>query len=316
MLDFQRLRVLREFARRGTIAATAQALGYTASAISQQLASLEREIGTALLDRHARSVELTDAGRRLLGHADGILSAVEAAESDVAAAAGEAAGQITVTAFPSAAVAFAPRLAGGLRPHRRVQLVLRQAAGAVGTRRVSTGDADVALAEGWSGSVPDSLGGRLRVRRLLRDPLVLAVPKRHRLADPERPVELAALLDESWIVAPPGEPSRGGIEQLLAPYGGAPAAAWEFEGQGTILSLVARGIGIAAVPSLALALRTGGVRFRQLPEDVPVRDIYSVVRTASIERPSVAVTLKVLADAATTVERELSSLLESRNGAR
>lgn len=309
MLDVQRLRVLREFARHGTIAAAAQALGYTASAVSQQLATLEREAGAALLDRSARSAELTDAGRLLLAHAEEILTLVEAAESDLAASSGEASGRITVTAFPSAAVAFAPRLAGGLRPYRQVQLVLRQAAGAVGTRRVSAGEADVALVEGWSGSVPDTLGGRLRHHHLLRDPLVLAVPKRHRLADPEQPVDLGALLHESWIVAPPGEPSRGGIEQLLAPYGGAPSTAWEFEGQGTILSLVARGIGIAAVPSLALSLRTGGVRFRQLPKDAPVRDVYAVVRAASVRRPSVAVALQVLTDAASTVSHELAGLL-------
>ena len=79
MLDLHRLRLLREFADRGTIAATAAALGYTASAVSQQLAALERETGTALLDRAARSVELTDAGRRLAVHAEIILAQAEAA---------------------------------------------------------------------------------------------------------------------------------------------------------------------------------------------------------------------------------------------
>jgi len=83
VLDLHRLRLLKEFADRGSIAAVAAALGYTPSAVSQQLASLEREAGAALLDRTARSAELTDTGRRLAGHAEHILAAVEAAEADV-----------------------------------------------------------------------------------------------------------------------------------------------------------------------------------------------------------------------------------------
>ena len=85
MLDLHRLRLLREFADRGTIAATAAALGYTPSAVSQQLSALEREAGAALLDRAARSVELTDVGRQLAVHAEIILAQVEAAEADLSA---------------------------------------------------------------------------------------------------------------------------------------------------------------------------------------------------------------------------------------
>src|ERR1700760_352798 len=85
MLDLHRLRLLKEFAARGSIAATAGALGYTASAVSQQLASLEREAGAALLDRTARRAELTDTGRRLADYAERILALVEEAEAGVAA---------------------------------------------------------------------------------------------------------------------------------------------------------------------------------------------------------------------------------------
>ena len=83
MLDLHRLRLLREFAARGSIARTAAVLGYTPSAVSQQLAALEREAGTALIDRSARRAELTDAGRRLAGHAERILAMVEEAETDL-----------------------------------------------------------------------------------------------------------------------------------------------------------------------------------------------------------------------------------------
>src|ERR1700759_4411707 len=101
MLDIRRLRMLHEFAARGSIARTAEALGYTPSAVSQQLAVLEREAGTPLLDRTARSAGLTAAGRRLAVHAERILAMVEEAESDLSAQAAQPSGRVVVTAFPS-----------------------------------------------------------------------------------------------------------------------------------------------------------------------------------------------------------------------
>src|ERR1700759_2022932 len=121
MLDLHRLRLLQEFAARGSIARTAAVLGYTPSAVSQQLAALEREAGTALLDRTARSAGLTDAGRRLARHAERILAMVEEAEADLSAHADEPSGRVVVTAFPSAAVAFAPALARSLRQPRQLR---------------------------------------------------------------------------------------------------------------------------------------------------------------------------------------------------
>src|SRR6202453_310114 len=102
MLDLHRLRLLQEFAARGSIAKTATVLGYTPSAVSQQLAALEREAGTALLDRSARRAELTDAGRRLAAHAERILAMVEEAETDLSAGATEPAGRIGGTPIASA----------------------------------------------------------------------------------------------------------------------------------------------------------------------------------------------------------------------
>src|ERR1700730_13478905 len=124
MLDTHRLRLLREFAERGTIAATAAALGYTPSAVSQQLAALEREAGAVLLDRSARAAELTDAGRRLADHAERFLALAEAAEADLSAAG--PAGRVTVTAFPTAAVAFGPALVRRVRAHPGLTLLLRE----------------------------------------------------------------------------------------------------------------------------------------------------------------------------------------------
>jgi DNA-binding transcriptional LysR family regulator len=306
MLDPHRLRLLAEFADRGTIAATATALGYTPSAVSQQLAVLEREAGTGLLDRTARSAELTDAGRRLAGHARQILAMMEAAESDLSARAQEPEGRVVVTAFPSAAAAFAPALAHSLRVHPGLTLLMRQSQPGEGPRPVSSGEADIALVDDWSGRLAQPGAGQpglLQFHRLLRDPLVLVVPRNHPVASQQR-IQLRKLRDEAWMVAPAGEPSRQAVDRLLAGSGGIPQVSWEFEGLGTILSLVARGIGIAAVPRLALAAGAGRVTVRDLPGTVPARDVFAVVRASSVRRPAISVVLAALHAAARNLPRQ------------
>src|SRR5512139_590368 len=155
MLDLRRLRLLCEFARRGSIAGTAAALGYTPSAVSQQLAALEREAGQALLDRTARSAELTDAGRRLVGRAEEILNLVEAAEAELLARSDEPSGRVVVTSFPTAAVAFAPALARDLTVHPGLTFVLRQTRPADGMVQVRSGEADIALVDDWTGRLAE-----------------------------------------------------------------------------------------------------------------------------------------------------------------
>ena len=290
--------MLHEFAARGSIARTADALGYTPSAVSQQLAALEREAGTALLDRTARSAGLTDAGRRLARHAERILAMVEEAEADLSAHAAEPSGRVVVTAFPSAAVAFAPALARSLRAHPRLTLLLRQSSPDHGMQLVRSGEAEVAIADDWTGRMAASLGV-LTSYHLLRDPLVLVVERGHPAADPKSPVDLRALRDEPWLAAPAGEPSRQAVDRLLAAVGVTPPVPSEFEGLGTVANLVARGLGIAIMPRLAVGAYERRLVVRELPAGLDLaRDIYAVARTASVARPSVAVIIAALRGAA------------------
>jgi DNA-binding transcriptional LysR family regulator len=266
--------------------------------VSQQLAALEREAGIALLDRSARRAELTDAGRRLAGHAERILAMVEEAETDLSARAAEPAGRVLVTAFPSAAVAFAPALARSLRTHPRLTLVLRQTGAGEGLRQVRSGEVDVAIVDDWTGRLADRIeagGSILTCYHLIRDELVLVVPRTHRLADPGEAVDLRALRHEPWLAAPAGEPSRQAVDRLLSAAGVAPPVLSEFEGMSTIVSLVARGIGLAIMPRLAVAAAGRQVAVRELPHGLDLaRDIHAVARTASVRRPSVAVILAAL----------------------
>ena len=300
MLDLHRLRLLHEFAARGSIAKAAAVLGYTPSAVSQQLATLEREAGTALLDRTARRAELTDAGRRLAGYAERILAMVEEAETDLSAGATEPAGRIVATAFPSAAVAFAPALTRSLRAHPRLTLVLRQTGAREGLRQVRSGEVDVAIVDDWTSRLADDLDQSiLNSYHLVRDELVLTVPRTHQAADPAQPVDLRALQDEPWLAAPAGEPSRQAVDRLLGAAGVAPSVLSEFEGMSTIVSLVARGVGISILPRIAVAAGERRVVVRALPHGLDLaRDIHAVVRTASVRRPSVAVIVHALRAAA------------------
>jgi DNA-binding transcriptional LysR family regulator len=298
MLDLHRLRLLHEFATRGSIAKAAAVLGYTPSAVSQQLATLEREAGSPLLDRTARRAELTDAGRRLAGYAERILAMVEEAETDLSARATEPAGRIVATAFPSAAVAFAPALTRSLRAHPRLNLVLRQTQAREGLRQVRSGAVDVAIVDDWTSRLADDLDQSILTSyHLIRDELVLTVPRAHRAATDA--VDLRALRDEPWLAAPAGEPSRQAVDRLLGAAGIAPAVLSEFEGLSTIVSLVARGVGIAIVPRIAVAAGERRVVVRELPHGLNLaRDIHAVVRTASVRRPAVAVIVRALTAAA------------------
>ena len=328
--------MLHEFAARGSIARTAEALGYTPSAVSQQLAVLEREAGTPLLDRTARSAGLTAAGRRLAAHAERILAMVEEAESDLSAQAAQPAGRVVVTAFPSAAVAFAPALARSLRAHPKLSLLLREADPAEGLQLVRSGEVEVAIVDDWTGRLsahiasppgqdgsPDQANfdaagaehghGVLTYYHLVRDPLVLVVARDHPAANPELPVDLRALRNEPWLAAPSGEPSRQAADRLLAAVGLTPPVPSEFEGLGTVANLVARGLGIAIMPRLAVGAYERRLVVRELPAGLDLaRDVFAVARTASVMRPSVAVIVGALRGAARSISHRAGSAHDVR----
>src|SRR4051795_11210234 len=118
MLDVRRLRVLKEVAEQGSFSAAAESLAYTQSAVSQQIAALEREAGTTLVDRGPRGIRLTDAGRALVTHADDILARLGAAEAELEAIAGLRGGRVRLAAFPTAGGTIAPLGAKGVLPPR------------------------------------------------------------------------------------------------------------------------------------------------------------------------------------------------------
>ena len=145
MLDVRRMRVLREVAAKGSFSAAAESLAYTQSAVSQQIAALEREAGTTLVERSARGVRLTDAGRALVEHADAILARLADAEAELEAISGLRGGRLRVAAFPSAGASIVPEAVARFRaahPDSRAHARARRARGRRSMLRA--GEADVA----------------------------------------------------------------------------------------------------------------------------------------------------------------------------
>src|SRR3954466_15833368 len=148
MLDVKRLKVLREVAACGSFSAAAEALAYTQSAVSQQIATLEREAGTVLVDRSARGVSLTDAGEALVRHADAVLARLADAEAELEAITGLRGGRVRMVAFPTAGATLAPRAIAAFRErHPAVEITLvpgarrgrRRAEGRPGGHRAAAG---------------------------------------------------------------------------------------------------------------------------------------------------------------------------------
>jgi DNA-binding transcriptional LysR family regulator len=252
------LRVLREVAERGTFTAAADALGYTQSAVSRQMATLEQATGARLFDRHPGGVRLTSAGHALLRHALTALDALEAADRELRGTEDDA-GRVRLGFFPAAGAVIVARALETLRQERpRVQVTTREGTTPSLVRALRTGALDLALLSSRPPHrSPDTDDPPLHVEPLLEDRLVLAVPAGSRLAD--RPnVTAEHLAGETWIASPAGidEPLLG----IWPGLPGRPRVHHATRDWLTKLRLVAAGAGITTVPSTLLSAIPSGVR--------------------------------------------------------
>src|SRR5437660_4776362 len=185
MLNLARLQILREVAYGGSVSAAAGALSYTQSAVSQQIATLEKEAGVALLERHPRGVSLTAAGQTLVGHAEGILARVDSAEAALAAIAGLRAGKLRLASFPTAGATLMPLAIAAFRAsYPDVELTLAEAEPEEITPRLRAGELDLALL--FEFDAQTELGESDMRVPLLEDPMYLVLPRAHALASQAR----------------------------------------------------------------------------------------------------------------------------------
>jgi DNA-binding transcriptional LysR family regulator len=289
MIQLNRLHLLRELAVRGTVTAVAEALSYTPSAVSQQLAALERELGVPLLQRRGRRVILTAAGRALVDGAEDVFGAVERATSAAVAAADALVGPVHVGSFASVGATLVPQAFATLRSeHPGLDLHFRQYQDE-GLRELGLGHLDVWVDQHYT-VLPAPELGRFDQHRLLTEPVALAVP-----ADDDRGGDLAAYADAHWAGAMPGSACGQMLQRLTGDVGFVPDVRYRTDDLEATLQLVAAGVAVAVLPRLAMARVPDGVTVRALP-DVE-RHVLAFTRQGTIERPTIRLVVDALVDA-------------------
>ncbi len=297
VLDLRRLRLLRELEARGTVGAVAEALAYSPSAVSQQLAVLQREAGVALLEPAGRGLRLTDAGRTLAAHADALLRRMEAAEADLAAVGGQVAGVVRVAAFQTAALRFvAPALRdlGAAHPGLRAELVEAELEQAVPALRL--GALDVVIGEEYAG-VPRPRPEGLARELLFSEPVRLLLPAAHPLAapGPAAPVRVADLGAVPWTTGAPGTGQRELVVRTCRAHGGFEPDLRHASNDLLILTAVVRELGAATLlPDLVGAAEDPAIAVRDLRETALERDVFLLTRAGSERRPAVSAVLAAL----------------------
>ncbi len=292
MLDVRRLRVLREVARRGSLAGAAEVLSYTPSAVSQQIAVLEREAGTRLLERRARGVVLTEAGRTLVEHAETILDQLDAAERALAALADLKRGQLRMASFATAGASVLPRAVDAFRArHPAVELTVEQASPRESVARLREGRLDLALTV----DLDERPSEGVEVIHLFEDRLQLAMHRDHPLAAKEE-VRLEDLADETWIDVPAATSGGHVATRAAARAGFVPRVAFESDDYTAIRELVGTGAGIALLPDLALSSPHESVVLRSLGPDQPFRTIQVATRPQAFRSPAASAMLEILCE--------------------
>jgi len=288
VLDLRRVRLLRELAARGTIAAVADALQFTPSAVSQQLAILEREAGVPLLERAGRGVRLTDAALTLVEHADALLERAALAEADLAAAAGTVTGRARVAGFQSVMLKLAiPAIEALARDAPRLRCELVEAEPEQAIPALALGDVDVVLADEWQHQ-PRALPPSLERHELLSDPVNVVLPEHHPvLKRHDGAVPLAELADEPWATGHPAMGWEEMTQRICRELGGfEPDIRFRANDANVSLALVARGLALALIPDLPLVGGRPGVAIRPIAESEVTRAIFAVTRAADAARPS------------------------------
>ncbi|MFI9008613.1 LysR family transcriptional regulator [Actinosynnema sp. NPDC053489] len=287
MIDPRRLRVLRALADHGTVTAAAQALHLTPSAVSQQLAALESEVGQELLRRRGRRVSLTAAGELLVRHANAVAAELERAQATLAAFTAGTTGRVDVGSFASAITqVVAPALAALRVSAPAVTLRVRDVEGHASVPLLLDGEVDLAITEEYRLRTDDR---RLTRFPLYTEPFDVVLPPAHPLAG-RAEVDLADLADDDWAVPLPGNPVRDVVQLACEHAGFAPRITHTSDDFRAIGALVHAGAGVALVPRNAVR----GVPVRGT---APMRRVVAAVRRGSEDHPLIRLVRDALLDA-------------------
>ncbi|MBV8989398.1 MAG: LysR family transcriptional regulator [Solirubrobacterales bacterium] len=275
MVDSPRLRILREVARQGSFSAAAATFGYTQPAVSRQIATLEAEVGTALVRRVPQGAVLTDAGRLLLERAEVILASLDGVEAELRALAGLQGGRLRLASFASAAASIVPPAIASFRErYPAVELSVVMADPADSLPLLRTGELDLALSHDaldefdadprTTSTAGGSRRAGIELVHLFDDPMYVAMHAGHPLAD-EPTLGLAAFAEEPWMLATTQScPDSRLFLQACHAAGFEPRIAFQSDDYPAMLGFVAAGVGVALIPDMVM---------RGIRDDVIVRDL-------------------------------------------
>jgi DNA-binding transcriptional LysR family regulator len=295
-MELRRLRLLHELARLGTVAAVADALAYSPSSVSVQLAQLEREAGAKLLRRVGRNVELTPAGHRLAAYAGEALAADEAVRTELASARDTPHGRLRVTFVQTPALALLPGLLDRLAataPELHVEVVQRETAPALEDLRSRA--VDLVVGSEYD-PVPVPRQRDVDRRDLLREDVLLAVAPGHPAVPKRGPIRIAACEDAAWAAGHRGTGLDAVVRNVGNRLGGFEPDIRHRSDDGLVLgALVASGRAVTLLPSL-LTGALPQIVARRLREERLQRTIFTATRVTTAEAPAVIAARQALRD--------------------
>lgn len=293
MIDLAALMSLQAVESHGSVVGAADALGYTPSAVSQQVKRLEKQTGVALLERVGRGVMLTEHGRRLVADGSRLLADLEHLESGLHRDAGRVTGRLRIAAFSTAMRGLvAPAVRTLLDDHTELALSLTEREPWETVDLVATGQQDLGIVHSW-GDVPLHVPEHLAAVRIARDVADVIVARDHPLAGRSR-VSPHDLVDEAWIATPEGSICRQWLTRMYVGTGHSPRiahVAMEFDSH---LALVGAGLGIALVPRLGRSPLSDEVVAVAAHRPVPTREVMVVHRSSMSDSPAVTAVLAAL----------------------
>jgi DNA-binding transcriptional LysR family regulator len=303
MLDVRRLKILREVASRGSFSGAADALYLSQSAVSQQVAGLEKEVGMTLLERTREGPKLTDAGRALLVHAEAAIARLEEAEHELAAISGLEGGELRIASFPSASVTILTEaLSRFSRTHPKVSLTVTEAEPEESLRMLKAADIDLAIVFDYPllAQSPDRDVERVL---LLTESMHLALPRDHPKAA-GGPVSLTDFAEDPWLCGV--RPSSCGqlIVEACRDAGFEPRIAFESEEYQVLQGYVAAGLGVTLIPDMVLPTLHPDLIVRPTEPEAPKRRVFAAVRAKGARSVATDAMLAVLRDVSERFEAE------------
>jgi DNA-binding transcriptional LysR family regulator len=283
MLDVRRLRVLREVISRGSFSAAAESLHLSQSAVSQQIAVLEREVGLPLLERTSDGPKLTSAGEALMDHGDAVICRLEEAERELAQIAGLEGGRLRLASFPTASATLMTRALSRFRQSfPKVELEFTEDETEESYPALKRGDLDLAVVFDYPG-FPIDFSRDVETELIYEDSMRVALPPGHPLAA-AKSVRIEDLAEEDWLCGALPSSCRFQVINICREAGFEPKITFQSEDYGVIKGFVAGGLGVALLPELAGG--DPGIELRTVRGQKPVRRIFAVTRESQARPPA------------------------------